>query len=74
MKHIVIVVILVILLTFGTYVLLQGIGLLPAQASVQAVTIDRMFNLHIMMISFLFSLIIVFMGYSIIVFRQKKGD
>ncbi len=54
--------------------LLQNVGLLPIQASIQAVTIDRMFNLHFLMISFLFSLIVVFMGYSIIVFRQKKGE
>ncbi len=74
MKHIIIAGILVILLTFGVYGLLQGAGLLPIQASVQAVTIDRMFNLHMWTISFLFSLIIVFMVYSIIVFRQKKGD
>ncbi len=74
MKHIVIVVILVILLTFGVYTLLENSGLLPIQASVQAVTIDRLFNLHIWLISFLFSLISVIMGYSIVVFRQKKGD
>lgn len=74
MKHLVIVVILVILFTFGINLLLQDVGLLPTQASLQAITIDRLFNLHILLISFLFSLIMVFMGYSIIVFRQKKGD
>ncbi len=74
MKHFVIVAILVIGLTFGIHFLLLNIGLLPDQASLQAVTIDRMFNYHILMISFLFSLIVVFMVYSIIVFRQKKDE
>lgn len=74
MKHLVIVGVLVIILTFLTNALLQSIGLLPAQASAQAVTIDRLFNVHFLFISFLFSLIFVFMVYSMVVFRKKEGE
>jgi cytochrome c oxidase subunit 2 len=74
MKHLVIVVILIIGLTFLTNFVLQSIGLLPVEASTQAVIIDRLFDTHFLIISFLFSLILVFLVYSIVVFRQKKGD
>jgi cytochrome c oxidase subunit 2 len=37
-------------------------------------TIDQLFNLHFLVIAFLFSLIVVFMAYSLIVFRKKEGD
>ncbi|MCZ7553171.1 MAG: cytochrome c oxidase subunit II [Anaerolineae bacterium UTCFX2] len=47
---------------------------LPEAASAQAVPIDRLFHIEYVLIAFLFSLIVVFMLYSIIVFRRKKGD
>lgn len=72
MKHFSIVSGLVIVLTILVYIFLQGTGLLPAQASAQAVVIDKLFNIHIGIISFLFSLIVVFIGYSLIVFRRNK--
>jgi cytochrome c oxidase subunit 2 len=72
MKHFSIVSILVILLTVIVYVFLQAVGLLPTQASSQAVIIDQLFDIHIGIISFLFSLIVVFIGYSFIVFRRNK--
>jgi cytochrome c oxidase subunit 2 len=48
------------------------VGLLPTQASSQAVIIDQLFDIHIGTISFLFSLIVVFIGYSFIVVRRNK--
>lgn len=46
----------------------------PSAASAQAVPVDGMFNAHYWMISFLFGLILVFMLYSVVVFRRKPGD
>ncbi len=74
MKHFVIISILVAAFTVGIYALLQAIGLLPAQASSQAVIIDQLFNAHFLVISFLFSLIMVLIVYSLVVFRPKKGE
>ena len=58
MKHFVIVAILVVLCTFLVYYGLVSLGLLPQQASLQAVSIDQLFNIHLWLISFLFSLIV----------------
>jgi cytochrome c oxidase subunit 2 len=74
MKHFVIVGVLIAAFTGLIYFLLSNIPLLPIAASVQAQPIDRLFNLHFFMISLLFSLIVVFLGYSLVVFRQKAGD
>jgi cytochrome c oxidase subunit II len=74
MRHFVIVGVLTAVLTALVYLILSNVGLLPVQASAQALPIDRMINLQIALISFLFSLIIAFMGYSIVVFRQRQGD
>lgn len=74
MRHFVIVGILVILLASLTYIGLNAIGLLPVAASAQAVPIDWLWNWQVVAMSFLFSLIAVPMGYSLIVFRRKKGD
>jgi cytochrome c oxidase subunit 2 len=74
MKHFVIVAILVIISTFLVKVGLDAVGLLPVEASAQAVPIDRLFNVEFWLISFLFSLIVVFMLYSIVVFRRKPGE
>ena len=66
----------VLVLVAGTAVnfFLDRIGLLPVEASAQAVTIDWLFGLHFTVISYLFALIVVFMVYSIVVFRRKPGD
>ena len=74
MKHFVIVAILVIISTLLVKAGLDAVGLLPVQASAQAAPIDRLFNVHFWLISFLFSLIIVFMLYSVVVFRCKPGE
>ena len=74
MRHFVIVAILVIALTLLTYFGLDAVGLMPVQASVQAVIIDSLWNLEVMTISFLFALIMVPLIYSLIVFRRRKGE
>lgn len=74
MKHFVIVGVLVAVFTVLVNWLLTLIGLLPVEASAQAIPIDRLFNAHFWVISFLFSLIMVFMVYSLIVFRSKPGE
>jgi cytochrome c oxidase subunit II len=53
---------------------LQSVQILPIEASAQAVPIDQMFRIEFAVIAVLFSLIVVFMVYSIAVFRRKKGD
>src|SRR5689334_2947607 len=74
MRHFVIVGILVIVMTVLAVVGLNNAGLMPVQASAQAVSIDWMWNWEVVVMSFLFSLIIVPMAYSMIVFRRRKGD
>ena len=74
MRHFVIVGFFVAIFTGVIYLLLSNTGLLPAQASQQAVFVDQLFNLHFGLISFLFSLITVFLVYSFIMFRQKPGE
>ena len=74
MRHFVIVAVLVAISTFLVSALLTGIGLMPVEASAQAVTIDQLFTTHLYLISFLFSLIVVFIVYSLFVFRKKNED
>jgi cytochrome c oxidase subunit 2 len=74
MKHFIVVGILVILVTALLLFGLQQVNLLPTAAARQATPIDQMFTLEFAVIAFLFSLIVVFMVYSIVVFRRKKGD
>ncbi len=74
MKHFAVVSILVVIFTLLVNFLLQSAGLLPLEASTQAKIIDRLFNTHFWIISFLFSLITVLIVYSMIFFRQKNND
>jgi cytochrome c oxidase subunit 2 len=74
MRHFLIVGILVIAMAVLTYFGLDSAGLMPVEASLQAVPIDWLWNLQVIAISFLFALIIVPMLYSLIVFRRKKRD
>jgi cytochrome c oxidase subunit II len=73
-KHYITVVALIIISTFFLRWVLAYLYRLPIAASAQAVPIDQMFNAHFWMISFLFSLIMVFMLYAVVVFRRKEGD
>lgn len=80
MRHYVTVGILVLLTAILTYVGLTSVDLLPVAASLQAGSInevgsiDWLWNLELMVMCFLFSIIAVPMFYSLIVFRRKDGD
>lgn len=74
MRHLVIVGILVLVVAILTSFGLHSAGLLPVQASEQARSIDWLWNLEVTAISFLFSLIVVPLLYSLIIFRRRKGD
>ncbi len=74
MKRYVIIAILVIISTFLIHYGLVSIGLFPIEASLQSIAIDQMFGVHLWMISFLFSLIMVTFTYSLLVFHRPKGD
>ncbi|MBE0699466.1 MAG: cytochrome c oxidase subunit II [Anaerolineaceae bacterium] len=73
MKHYVIAGVLTVILSILTFLGLQVV-VFPVAASVQAGPIDRLADLQLGMISFLFALIVVFIVYSLVVFRQRKGD
>lgn len=73
-RHFVIVGILVIVMAVLAYLALDSVGLMPKAASAQADSIDWLWNLQMMTISFLFALIVAPMTYSLVVFRRKKGD
>ena len=74
MRHYVIVGILVIVVAILTYVGMNSAGLMPIEASAQAIPIDWLWNIELITIAFLFALIAVPMAYSLIVFHRKKGD
>jgi cytochrome c oxidase subunit II len=74
MRHYVIVAVLVLVVSVLTYFGLVAADLMPVQASAQAVTIDWLWNLELITISFLFSLITVPLFYSLVVFRRRKGE
>lgn len=74
MKHIIAAALVVIVLSVVSIFALTQIRLLPTQASLQAVPIDDLFQIHFIAIAVLFSLIVGFMLYSIVVFRRRKGD
>lgn len=74
MRHFVIVAILVLAMSFLAYFGLIAANLMPVQASAQSLSIDWLWNLELIMISFLFALIVVPLFYSLIVFRRKKGE
>ena len=74
MIHLAIVSVLVIISTVLLGLFLTTANLLPAQASLQAETVDWLFGIHWWFIAFFVSLITVFIVYSVIVFRRRKGE
>jgi len=74
MRHFVIVGILVIIMAALTYAGLNSAGLMPIEASAQAVSIDSLWNYELIAMSFLFALIVVPIIYSLVIFRRKKGE
>jgi len=74
MRHFVIVGILVIAVTVLLSVGLREAHLMPVAASAQADDVDWMWGVQEIAMSFLFSLIVVPMIYSLFVFKRKAGD
>ena len=74
MIHLAIVSVLVIVSTVLLGLFLTTADLLPPQASLQAETVDWLFGVHWWFIAFFVSLITVFILYSVIVFRRRKGE
>jgi len=66
--------ILVLISTIIVYLALDRALPMPEQASTQATIIDNLISQHMMLLAFLFSLIVVFMLYAIVMFRKKEGD
>jgi len=74
-KHFVVVGVLVAGVAALLYFLIGGVDtLLPTQASEEARFVDRLFGIHFILIVSIFALIVVFMLYSVVVFRRKPGD
>jgi cytochrome c oxidase subunit 2 len=73
-KHIVIASVLVVAVTALVILGLGALNLVPQLASEEGTFVDQMFQAQIYVISFIFSLIVVFMLYSVVVFRRKPGD
>jgi cytochrome c oxidase subunit 2 len=73
-KHFLIVGALVVIGTIVLGFFLLAILPIKAQASVQAEPIRWLFQLHIWLIAFLFSLVVIFMLYALVVFRRRKND
>ncbi len=74
MKHLIIVAVLVVISTVLVSIGLELLPILPPQAGQEATTVDWLFELELRVIAFLFSLIVVFTLYSVVVFRRKAGD
>lgn len=74
MKHFIVVMLVIAALFALLLVGLEQVRLLPVAASAQSIVIDQLFQLHFIMIIFLFSLIVGIMIYSLVVFRRRKGD
>jgi cytochrome c oxidase subunit 2 len=66
--------VVVAILTVVVYVLLTAIYQLPPAASAEANEIDTLFNAHFFLISFLFSLVVGFMLYTLFAFRRRPDD
>ena len=73
-RHFIIAGVLVAIGTAVMYWVLDVVLRLPLAASTQASVIDRFMNLHLILIAFLFSLVVVFMLYSMVAFRRRNGD
>jgi cytochrome c oxidase subunit 2 len=73
-KHFLIAGVLVIVATALVILGLNALDLVPDLASAEGEFVDQMFRAQIYVIAFFFSLVIVLMLYSVVVFRRKAGD
>lgn len=73
-RHFIIAGVLVVIGTILMNLLLKSALPLPVKASIESLTIDQLIGWHLTLIAFLFSLVVVFMLYAIVVFRRRPGD
>lgn len=73
-RHFIFVGIGIVVVSIALYLLLMRALPLPVEASTQATTIDWLFQAHMMLLSVLFALVVVFMIYALIVFRRRDGE
>lgn len=73
-KHLVAVIALIAVTSVVVYFLLSAIYQRPEAASAEANPIDTLMTAHFGLISFLFSLVMVFVLYSLYFFRRRPGD
>lgn len=74
MKHFIYVTILVVIAAAVLLFLGNSIQWMPVQASLEAVDIDNLFDLHIDVIIILYALVNGILLYSVFVFRRKRND
>ena len=74
MKHFVIAAVLVIIVTILVIMGLEAMDLVPTLASEEGTLVDQMFRVQLWFIAFFFSLIVVLVLYSVVVFRRRPGD
>lgn len=74
MRHFIVIVVLVAIVTAALGFLLAPENILPVLASEEGGLVDRLFSVYAFVIAFFFALIVVIMLYSAAVFRRKKGD
>jgi cytochrome c oxidase subunit 2 len=74
MRHIAIVLVITVLVTVGVGYLLVSADLMPQVASEEGRLVDSLFDLQLWIISFIFSLILAIVLYSVVVFRRKPDE
>ncbi len=74
MRHFIVVVVLVAVVTAAIGFLLSPANILPTLASEEGAYVDQLFSMYGFVIAFFFALIVVIMLYSTVVFRRKDGD
>lgn len=67
-------IILTILIAALLLAFFDNVNLLPAQATVEAKSVDGLFHLEFQLISMIFALCLGFLLYSIVTFRRKPGE
>ena len=73
-KHFVIVAVIIFITAVITIFVLSSIRWQAAPASAQARSVDTLLGIELVAIGFLFALVMVFMLYSLVAFRQRKGE
>jgi cytochrome c oxidase subunit II len=73
-RHIGVASVLVVMVTLLLILILTTANILPGLASEEGAYVDLMLRAQIYVIAFIFSLIVVFVLYAVVVFRKKPGD